>query len=128
MRTVHLLAVALLVAAAACGSGGSSYSTSPNPNPSPSPSGRTTSASMSGTAFHPAVDTVAAGASVTWTNHDGFNHTVTSAPGSGDSFASGAVPGGTTFSHTFSTPGTYTYYCTIHGTPTTGMRGVIVVQ
>ena len=128
MRTVHLLAVALLVAAAACGSGGSSYSTSPNPNPSPSPSGRTVSPTMSGSAFHPAADTVAAGSSVTWTNQDGFNHTIASVPGSGESFASGAVPGGTSFSHTFNTPGTYTYYCTIHGTPTAGMRGVIVVQ
>lgn len=28
----------------------------------------------------------------------------------------------------FPTPGTYDYYCTVHGTPTSGMSGQIVVQ
>lgn len=29
---------------------------------------------------------------------------------------------------TFTTPGSYNYYCTIHGTPTSGMRGTVIVQ
>jgi plastocyanin len=29
---------------------------------------------------------------------------------------------------TFTTPGSYGYYCTVHGTPTSGMRGTVVVQ
>lgn len=29
---------------------------------------------------------------------------------------------------TFTTPGRYDYYCTVHGTPTSGMRGTVVVQ
>ena len=33
-----------------------------------------------------------------------------------------------TFSHSFNTPGTYLYFCSVHGSPTTGMRGTIVVQ
>jgi len=32
-----------------------------------------------------------------------------------------------TYSHVFTTPGTYAYYCTIHGSPTAGMRGTVVV-
>lgn len=32
-----------------------------------------------------------------------------------------------TYSHVFDTPGTYVYYCTIHGTASAGMFGTIVV-
>ena len=32
-----------------------------------------------------------------------------------------------TYSHVFASPGTYTYYCTIHGTATAAMFGTIVV-
>jgi len=129
MRPVPMLAFSLLLSAAACGGGGGgSYVTSPGPGPGPLPSGRTTTPKMSGAAFSPAVDTVTAGATVTWTNQDGFNHTVTAIPGSADAFSSSAVASGGSFSHMFSTPGTYAYYCTIHGTPTSGMRGTIVVQ
>lgn len=34
---------------------------------------------------------------------------------------------GDTYAHVFSTPGTYVYYCTIHGTATAGMFGTITV-
>jgi plastocyanin len=34
---------------------------------------------------------------------------------------------GDTYSHVFATPGTYSYYCTIHGTATAAMFGSIVV-
>ncbi len=33
-----------------------------------------------------------------------------------------------TFTNTFNTNGSYFYYCSIHGTPTTGMRGEVVVN
>jgi plastocyanin len=130
MRLVSLPAFSLVLGAAACGGGGGgSYSTSPSPgsNPAPVVSSHTTSPVMSGTAFSPAVDTVTAGSTVTWTNQDGIPHTVTSAPGSADTYT-GNVAGSATFSHTFNTAGTYAYYCQIHGTPTSGMRGTIVVQ
>ena len=32
-----------------------------------------------------------------------------------------------TYSHVFDTPGTYVYYCSIHGSATAGMSGTIVV-
>jgi plastocyanin len=35
---------------------------------------------------------------------------------------------GDTFSHTFDTPGTYRYYCQLHGGPGSGMAGTVVVQ
>ncbi len=33
-----------------------------------------------------------------------------------------------TYEDTFPAPGTYRYYCSIHGTPNSGMRGEVVVQ
>ncbi len=62
-------------------------------------------------AFRPATLTVPAGTTVTWTSHDDDPHTVTS---SEKVFASPGLDADETFSYTFSTPGTYTYYCTLH--------------
>jgi plastocyanin len=78
----------------------------------------------------PAVDTVAAGGTVTWpwaataTNP----HDVTSS--GSPSFASSTTqPQPFTYGPiTFATPGTYLYFCTQHGSPTAGMRGRIVVR
>ena len=47
---------------------------------------------------------------VIWTNMDAVTHTVTADDGS----FNGTVPAGTTFTHTFTTPGVYTYHCSIH--------------
>jgi plastocyanin len=77
---------------------------------------------------NPAVDTVAAGGTVTWTWAVGaVQHNVTST-------GSPSFPSSTTKSapasheFVFSTPGTYSYYCTVHGSPTDGMRGRIRVK
>jgi plastocyanin len=86
---------------------------------------------MVGSQFSPANLTVSAGTMVTWKNDDAVAHTVTSATGSPDTFNSGNVGGGGTFSHTFGSAGTYPYYCTIHGAngaPPTGMHGTITVN
>ena len=76
----------------------------------------------------PAVDTVAVNGTVTWTWAAGaITHNVTSAgPPSFTSSISKAAPA--THAFMFSTPGTYNYYCTIHGLPNSGMRGRIVVK
>lgn len=85
---------------------------------------------MQSTAFNPSTRTVATGTTVTWSNKDGFAHTVTSSsvPSGAQSFSSGNLGGGATFQVTFSTAGTYQYFCSIHGTATSGMRGTVVVQ
>jgi plastocyanin len=81
----------------------------------------------SGNRFVPDAVTIAAGGTVTWTWASGF-HDVTST-GSPSFTPSGApVSAPNTYSQTFSTPGTYLYFCTIHGTPGAGMRGTIVVE
>ena len=61
--------------------------------------------------------TVTVGDTVTWTMDQGTHaaHTITSLPGDPESFDSGFLfSPGDTFSHTFLTPGSYTYYCSNH--------------
>ena len=71
--------------------------------------------------FGPATLTVAAGATVTWTNRDDIPHTVVSTEGA---FKSKAVDTDEKFSYTFTKPGTYSYFCSIHPK----MTGKVVVQ
>jgi plastocyanin len=76
---------------------------------------------------NPAVDTVAAGSTVTWTwsNNRGIAHSVQSLGAT--AFTSSAVMSGNgqTHSVTFPTPGTYQYDCAVHGLQ---MTGTIVVR
>jgi plastocyanin len=66
---------------------------------------------IQGMAFTPSAITVKAGTSITWTNNDGVAHTVTSNTGL---FDSGTINPNGTYSHLFSTAGTFPYKCTIH--------------
>ena len=70
--------------------------------------------------FQPATLTVKPGTTVRFTNNDGFGHTVTATD---KSYTSGTIAAGASFTHQFSTAGTYAYACTIHSR----MAGTIVV-
>jgi plastocyanin len=72
-------------------------------------------------AFLPSTLVIAAGTTVVVTNFDSIGHTWSSTTGA---FDSGALGNGQSYSHTFATPGTYTYRCNIHPS----MIGTIVVQ
>jgi plastocyanin len=52
------------------------------------------------------------GSTVTWVNQDAMPHTATSTTGV---FDSGTLQTGQQFSHTFNDPGTFPYFCAIHG-------------
>jgi plastocyanin len=73
--------------------------------------------------FDPGSITITAGSTVVW-RHQGINtHTVTSgAPtvNPGVLFDSGALNSGGGFQFTFSTPGSYNYFCRVHGVAMTG--------
>lgn len=71
--------------------------------------------------FGPDMVTIKAGTTVTWTNQDSTQHTVTADDGS---FDGGPLAQGQTFSHTFDTAGTFTYHCKIHPT----MTATVTVQ
>ncbi|HVY59888.1 MAG TPA: cupredoxin family copper-binding protein [Xanthobacteraceae bacterium] len=71
--------------------------------------------------FEPQTVTVKAGTTVSWRNDDDIPHTVTSAT---RAFKSKALDTGDTFAFTFTTPGTYEYFCSLHP----HMKATIVVE
>ena len=80
----------------------------------------TSSVDIRSMSFQPASVQVSVGATVTWTNFDGVNHTVTSDPGA---FGSGSLTDGDTYSYTFNTAGAFPYHCSTHPS----MHGSVVV-
>jgi plastocyanin len=82
--------------------------------------------SMVNFAFEPGDITVPAGTSVTWVNNaDGARHSATASDGS---FDTGLLDAGQEATITLDTPGTYLYYCTLHGSPDgSGMAATITV-
>jgi len=71
--------------------------------------------------FSPAALTVPAGTTVTWTNRDDIPHTVVSTDGV---FKSKVLDTDEKFSFTFTKPGTYPYFCSVHPK----MTGKVFVQ
>jgi plastocyanin len=71
--------------------------------------------------FSPNPVTVPVGSTIRWTNQDDIPHNVVS---DDKSFKSKALDTDETFTYTFTKPGTYTYFCSIHPK----MTGKIVVQ
>lgn len=129
------MAGALIVSLAAV-LGCSSGTTEPNP-PGIDVSIQQNAAGRGSSAFAPSPFTVslAAGGTVKWRNGDtgtaggaygggtaGTTHDITS--DTQGLFDSGSFAPGATFSHTFTTAGTYHYHCSIHPS----MTGIIVVN
>ena len=73
-------------------------------------------------AFAPANIVIDAGTTVTWTNFDNEEHTVTS--DDGEELKSELFGKGETFRHTFDTPGEYFYHCEPHS----NMHGLVTVR
>jgi len=71
--------------------------------------------------FGPTALTVAAGTTVTWTNHDDIPHTVVS---DDKIFKSKVLDTDQSFSFTFDKPGSYGYFCSLHPK----MTGKVIVQ
>ena len=71
--------------------------------------------------FLPQRITVKAGTTVTWINEDDVPHTIVS---SSKVFKSKALDTADNFSFTFTTPGTYDYFCSLHP----HMTGAVVVE
>ena len=71
--------------------------------------------------FQPSTLTVKAGTTVTWVNHDDEPHTVNE---NNKTFKSGTLDTDGKFSYKFTSPGTYSYFCSLHPR----MTGQIIVK
>lgn len=74
------------------------------------------SSPFNGQFYLPNTITVSPNSSVSWVNQDTSSHTITSGDfttGPSGQFDSGLLNTGATFTHQFTAPGFYTYYCTI---------------
>ncbi|MHB8574236.1 MAG: cupredoxin domain-containing protein, partial [Dehalococcoidia bacterium] len=123
-----ILPLALVITATACGSKAASApaadaltpvppaalttSQPPTPRPGSALAAATgPSITIDNFSFTPATITVPVGGTVTWTNHDDVPHTVTA---SDNSYTSQPLDSDTQFTHTYTTAGTYNYFCAIH--------------
>jgi len=86
-----------------------------------STSGDASAVKIDNFSFTPPTVTVPAGTTVKWTNADDIPHTVVS---DDQSFKSKALDTDEQFSYTFTKPGTYSYFCSIHPK----MTAKVVVQ
>ncbi len=115
--TLFLLAASILLFSCSKSNNGYGSTGGGGNNPPPAPN----SVSLKSIAFTPATLTVAVGTTVTWTNNDNIAHTVTA---DDNSFDSGNLAAGATYTKSFTTAGTYPYHCSYHA----NMTAKIVVQ
>lgn len=110
--------------------------TEPAPPPTTAPAAQPTAApaaapaevkvSMKDFDFAPKEIRVKAGTKITWANDGAAPHSATAAD---KSFDTALFQSGEAKSVTFSTPGTFAYYCQLHGTADgNGMAGTVVVE
>lgn len=76
---------------------------------------------MQGMSFSITTLRITKGATVTWKNTDNTTHTVTA---DDNSFNSGDVTAGNSYSRTFDVQGTFPYHCTYHSP----MKGTVIVN
>jgi len=87
-----------------------------------SSAGSSASVEMRNIAYQPKSVTISKGGTVTWTNKDSVDHTVT---GDNITMESGTLSPDQTFSFTFNQTGVFRYHCSIHGTI---MSGTVTVE
>ena len=87
----------------------------------PAPAPRNVNARLKGQAFLPDHIEITAGSTITWKNLDQLVHSVAALD---KSFTSPIIGTEGSFSHTFSKPGTYPVYCTVHPF----MKATIIVK
>ena len=120
MRTKLVLGLIILTCGFALAASGNALNTSANN--SGTATGKTVT--IGNFKFTPKNVTIKAGSEVTWVNKEG-THTVTADDGS---FQSPNLSAGKNYTHTFTRPGTYRYYCSFHGgAGGADMSGVVTV-
>lgn len=112
-----IVASGLLFLGATCYNSSNKSSTTPSTS-TPVSSNQVTLSNM---AFSPQSIDVTSGTTVTWTNQDSVTHTVTS---DNNTFNSGQLAPGASFSFTFPNSGIFSYHCSIHP----NMTGEVMVN
>lgn len=82
----------------------------------------TTNVIMTNMLFTPSQITIEQGETVTWTNNDSVDHTVTADTGNGPK--SETIKPGSTYHYTFNEVGSFQYHCEFHS----AMHGTVVVR
>jgi plastocyanin len=130
--TLHWLLMLTAVTAAACSSDDSGPTDGNGGNGGNGAAGAVTVGNIFFRSGHnstqnPAIDTVAAGTTVTWTwtNTGAESHSVRSEEAPSFTSSDILTGNGMTYTFTFTSPGTYHYDCAVHGDD---MTGTIVVQ
>lgn len=121
-----LFALGLVVAATAGSACGSSDGSSSTTTLAPVRSGTVKIDAIDNT-FVPEVVTVTEGSEVVWENDGRNEHDIIPVDGAPFEIGLDEFGPGATYSWTASSPGTYRYYCSIHGTATAGMIGTVQV-
>jgi plastocyanin len=122
------IAAAALVALAACS--GITYGGGGGGGGGGGPAGNVTVGNVFYQSAHngsqnPAVDTIAAGNTITWTWIAAGSHSILSTGSTSFPSSAAQSAANATYIVTFNTPGTYNYICGVHGS---AMSGRIVVQ
>lgn len=129
-RIIVIIAIGVLLILGACASPVATRVT-PTPTPTPTVPQTPTPAAPTipglapnevwiGAEFWPNIIIVPVGTSVTWVNKDGEAHSVTSE----SRIFNWSLGPGSSFSYTFTAPGTYAYFCEYHHS----MSGEIIVK
>jgi plastocyanin len=132
---LSLLGLGFLLAAAVSGQhhsmGGNDYDDGPGGGDSDTPAGckgvqAKVTINGNGPSFSPATVTIDPGQPVCWTwSGTADSHSVKA---DDEAFTTGPPASNGNFQRTFNTPGTYGYYCQVHGSLTGGMRGTVIVR
>ena len=93
-----------------------------------SPNGPIVAVAVNDSTFAPADVTVVAGGAVQWTSASkSERHTIIPVDASAFTAHTDLIKPGESVTVTFSKPGDYAYYCSIHGKPNAGQHGVVHV-
>ena len=121
-----VVAASLAVAIASCSTAGAANDSDSATTLAPVQSGEVAIAAGDNI-FTPEQVTVAEGSTVTFTNEGRNQHNVIAVADTPFSAETASFEPGESFRWKASKPGTYQYYCSIHGTATAGMTGTIQV-
>lgn len=116
--------IATTVAAAALALGVGLAGVGPASAAAPGTSSGSASVKVGDNYFKPTELEVTAGTKVTWKNEGKILHNVIAVKGK---FGTKALTKGNAYSYKFKKPGTYAYYCSFHGSASSGQRGSITV-